>query len=165
MKLIKTHSNYSLLLLSWWVALWAFAAFPLTIGPPLVHGQESALSAPLSKVERKNKAPISSDILRVIIPRPVETTLKNGLRVLILEDHRFPTVSLQLHIGGAGALFEPAALPGLANATAQMLREGTKTRTSKQIAEEIERLGATVGAVSDWLYGCSPQRFGFERKL
>ena len=148
MKLIRSHSNESRLIFSCWVALWAFTAFRLTIGPPLVYGQESALSAPVSKVERKNKAPISGDILRVIIPRPVETTLKNGLRVLILEDHRFPTVSLQLHIGGAGALFEPATLPGLANTTAQMLREGTTTRTSKQIAEEIERLGATVSAAS-----------------
>jgi zinc protease len=148
MKLIRSHSNSSLLVLSYGVALWALTALPPTLGPTLVYGRDSALSAPVSKVERKNKAPISGDILRVIIPRPTETTLKNGLRVLILEDHRFPIVSLELHIGGAGALFEPPSLPGLANTTAQMLREGTKTRTSKQIAEEIERLGATVGAAS-----------------
>jgi predicted Zn-dependent peptidase len=129
-------------------ALWTLAAFRLTTGPTFLYGQESASSTAVSKVERKNKAPISRDILRVALPGPVETRLQNGLRVLILEDHRFPTVSVQLHIGGAGALFEPANLPGLANVTAQMLREGTKARTGKQIAEEIERLGATVGAAS-----------------
>ena len=34
---------------------------------------------PLSKVERKNKAPVSSEILRVKLPKPVEMTLPNGL--------------------------------------------------------------------------------------
>jgi predicted Zn-dependent peptidase len=113
-----------------------------------LHGQESTSNSVGSKVERKNKAPISRDILRVTIPKPVATRLQNGVRVLILEDHRFPTVSVQLHIAGAGALFEPPELPGLADVTAQMLREGTKGRTSKQLAGEIERLGATLGAAS-----------------
>ncbi len=125
-----------------------FASFGLRIGPAFLWAQESASRSSVSKVERKNSAPISRDILRVVIPKPTEATLKNGLRVLILEDHRFPTVFVQLHIGGAGALFEPAALPGLASVTAQMLREGTRTRTSKQIAEEVERLGATINASS-----------------
>jgi predicted Zn-dependent peptidase len=47
---------------------------------------------------------------------------------------------------GAGSLFEPENLPGLASATAQMLREGTHRRTSRQIAEDLDRLGASVEA-------------------
>jgi len=70
--------------------------------------------------------------------------------VLILEDHRTPAVFVQLHIGGAGALFEPPNMTGLANATAQMLREGTQSRTSVQIAEEIDRLGASLGAAGSF---------------
>ncbi len=62
---------------------------------------------PPSKVERKNRAPVSRDILRVKLPKPIEATLKNGLTVLILEDRRAPYVNVQLHVGGAGALFEP----------------------------------------------------------
>ncbi|HEX8177716.1 MAG TPA: pitrilysin family protein [Pyrinomonadaceae bacterium] len=102
----------------------------------------------LSKIERKNRAPVAKDVLRVKLPRPIEAKLDNGLTVLILEDSRFPTVNVQFAINGAGALYEPANMPGLANATAQMLREGTKTRSSKQIAEEVDRLGATLGAGS-----------------
>lgn len=98
------------------------------------------------KVERKNLAPVSKEILQVKLPRPVEATLPNGLTVLILEDHRFPTVTLDFTIQGAGALWEPADEHGLAAVTAQMLREGTPTRTSKQINEEIDRLGASFGA-------------------
>jgi zinc protease len=101
-------------------------------------------SIPLSKVERKNKAPVSSEILRVKLPKPIELKLDDGLTVLVLENHRLPTVTVRLLIQGAGALNDPSDLPGLANLTAAMLKEGTTTRSSKQIAEDIERLGATI---------------------
>jgi predicted Zn-dependent peptidase len=116
---------------------------------PRPYADESIETSP-SKIERKNKAPISRDVLRVKLPRPIEAKLQNGLRVLILEDHRTPAVFVQLHIGGAGALFEPPNMTGLANATAQMLREGTQSRTSVQIAEEIDRLGASLGAAGSF---------------
>jgi zinc protease len=105
-------------------------------------------SIPLSKVERKSKAPVSQDVLRVKLPKPVELKLDDGLTVLVLENHRLPTVTVRLLIQGAGALHDPADLPGLANLTAAMLKEGTTTRSSKQIAEDIERLGATIGVTA-----------------
>ncbi|HTB18562.1 MAG TPA: pitrilysin family protein [Bryobacteraceae bacterium] len=101
---------------------------------------------PLSQVERKNKAPVSDEILRVKIPKPTEITLPNGLTVMVLEDHRLPLVTARLSILGAGALNDPADVPGLANITATMLKEGTRTRSSKQIAEQTEELGAMIGA-------------------
>jgi zinc protease len=115
------------------------AAVPQDVAPPDV-----------SSVERKNRAPVSKDILRVKLPRATEMTLSNGLTVLVIEDHRLPLVSLQYNISAAGPIFEPANLPGLASATAQMLREGTKTRNSVQIAEEIAQLGASVSASSSF---------------
>ncbi len=117
--------------------------------PCALAAQESAQTPP-SKVERKNRAPAAREMLRVKIPKPAEAKLKNGLTLLILEDHRAPSVSVQLHIGGAGALFEPAALAGLAGTAAQMLREGAQSRTSIQIADEVDRLGATLGAGSSF---------------
>jgi zinc protease len=117
------------------------------VAPTTPHlGAQESIETPASKVERKNKAPLSRDVLRVNLPKPVEAKLENGLTVLILEDHRTPSVFVQLHISGAGALFEPPSMTGLANVTAQMLREGTQSRNSVQIAEEIDRLGATLGA-------------------
>ena len=103
-------------------------------------------STPASKVERLNRAPVSKEILKVKLPRPIETTLPNGIHLMILEDHRFPLVTVQFEIDGAGALYEPAAQPGLAGATARLLDEGTKTRTSQQIAEQIDSLGARLSA-------------------
>jgi predicted Zn-dependent peptidase len=117
----------------------------------LAQGQQApgdSKGEKLSKIERKNRAPVSKEVLKVKLPRPIEAKLDNGLTVLILEDSRFPTVNVQFAINGAGALYEPANMPGVASATAQMLREGTKTRSSKQLAEEVDKLGATLGAFS-----------------
>ena len=103
-------------------------------------------SIPTSKVERLNRAPVSKDILNVKLPRPREITLPNGINLMILEDHRFPLVTVLFDINGAGPMYEPAGRPGLAGATARLLTDGTKTRTSKQIAEQIDSLGASLSA-------------------
>src|SRR5262249_25477889 len=52
----------------------------------------------------------------------------------------------------SGDANDPANLPGLSDMMSHLLTEGTTTRSSRQIAEEIERLGATlsVGSTSDF---------------
>jgi len=128
-----------------WIPTIVLALFSFTIHaavPQEQHEEE------LSQVERKNRAPVSKDILRVKLPRATEKTLSNGLTVLIMENHRLPLISLQYNISDAGPLYEPAAIPGLASATAQMLTQGTKTKTSVQIAEQIAQLGASLNAAS-----------------
>ncbi len=139
------------------ISLLALTTAVLIARPETVSGQDS-FAVPSSKVERKNKAPVSSETLRVQLPKPVEVKLVNGFTVLILEDHRLPSVFAQLHIRDAGALYEPANLSGLASATAQMLREGTHKRTSRQIAEELDRLGGEPEQISVRSRPCSPPR-------
>lgn len=117
-----------------------------TAGIAVAQAQGDSKAVSPSKVERKKLAPVSKEILRVKLPRPVEAKLANGMTVLILEDHRFPIVTVDFTIDGAGALWEPANERGLASVTARMLREGTAGRTSKQIGEDIDRLGASFFA-------------------
>ncbi len=81
------------------------------------------------------------------IARPFETTLENGLRLVIFEDSRFPLVSLRLVVF-AGDACEPRDLIGLNSAMASMLTEGTENFSSRSLAEEVERLGASLGAGS-----------------
>jgi predicted Zn-dependent peptidase len=119
----------------------------LLLLPCIVTAQTAPAPAPPAKpaVEApKNRAPVSKDVLRVKLPRAVEMHLDNGLTVLILEDHRLPTVSMTLELRSAGAIYEPADMTGLASVTASMLREGTTTRSSKEITETIDRLAASI---------------------
>jgi zinc protease len=77
------------------------------------------------------------------IPEPVETRLGNGLRIVIVEDARLPLVSFRLAFR-SGDANDPAELPGLSDMMSHLMTEGTARRTSLQIAEDIERLGATL---------------------
>jgi predicted Zn-dependent peptidase len=108
-------------------------------------GQEK--STPMSKIERLNRAPVNKEILRVQLPRPTLVKLANGLTVILIEDHKLPTVAFTMWIR-PGQLGDPDDLPGLASFTAGMLREGTEKRTSAQIAAEVDSLGATLNANS-----------------
>jgi predicted Zn-dependent peptidase len=99
----------------------------------------------VKSVQRLNRAPINKDVLQVKLPRPTETKLSNGLTVLLLERHKLPTVNVSLWID-AGSLYDPKDAPGLAKFTADMLREGTTHRTSAQLSSEIDELGATLTA-------------------
>jgi len=95
----------------------------------------------------KGRAPVSKEILKVNLPKGQEATLSNGLRVILLESHRVPTFSMQMVVM-SGGLADPADYHGLASFTAAMLREGTATRKSKEIAEQVDTLGATLTAGS-----------------
>ena len=79
------------------------------------------------------------------VPKPFETVLPNGLKVVVFEDKRLPLVSYRLGFK-SGSIYDPSDANGLTAALTAMLNEGTKTRTSRQLAEEIERLGASVSA-------------------
>ncbi|HTS11698.1 MAG TPA: pitrilysin family protein [Candidatus Limnocylindrales bacterium] len=114
-------------------------------GVAIAQGQGKGTS--VSKVERLNRAPVNKEILRVQLPRPAVEKLPNGLTVLLLEDHKLPTVAFSMWIR-PGQLADPADLPGLASFTAEMLTEGTAQRNSEQIANEVDSLGATLTASS-----------------
>jgi zinc protease len=81
------------------------------------------------------------------IPEPIETTLANGLRLVIVEDTRLPLVSFRLAFR-SGDANDPAEIPGLSDMMSHLMTEGTERRTSLQIAEDIERLGATLAISS-----------------
>jgi zinc protease len=82
------------------------------------------------------------------IPKPFETTLPNGLQVVIVEDRRLPLVSYRLALR-AGDVNDPADTPGMLDMVTGLLNEGTARRTSKQIADEVARYGATLTAGSN----------------
>lgn len=81
------------------------------------------------------------------IPAPTETKLGNGLQLVIVRDARLPIASFRLAFRG-GDSSDPPEVPGLNDMMSHLLSEGTENRTSLQIAEQVERLGATLSASS-----------------
>ena len=85
--------------------------------------------------------PVAGPAPKVALPRGETFRLANGLTVIHHHNPALPLVSSQLVVRSGGAA-NPAGLPGLAGFTAQMLEEGTATRSALQIADEIAQLGA-----------------------
>jgi len=82
-------------------------------------------------------------------PKPVEQTLPNGLRVIVIERRETPLISAQLLIKNGGEV-DPRELAGLADMTANLLTKGTQTRDATKIAQEIESLGGSLDSGARW---------------
>jgi zinc protease len=108
-------------------------------------GQDKAV--PLSSVVRLNRAPVSKEILKVKLPQASVHKLPNGMTVLILEQHRLPTIALELDME-PGAIADPTS--GMAKFTAEMLREGTAKRNSSAIAAAVDEIGAQLNSEADF---------------
>ena len=76
-------------------------------------------------------------------PVPERRRLPNGMRVTVVEKRGLPIVSFALMLQ-AGAITDPPELPGLAYFTTQLLPEGTETRSSQDIANAFEFIGARL---------------------
>jgi zinc protease len=75
----------------------------------------------------------------------VREKLPNGLVWLFSEQSGLPLVTLRVLVK-AGTLQDPPGKEGLANLTASLLLSGTKKRSATQIAQELDFLGARLGA-------------------
>jgi zinc protease len=86
----------------------------------------------------------------VIWPPRVRTTLSNGLEVVLVESHTIPKFNGQLFFRSGNAM-TAATAPGLADMVASLARTGTTTRASRQIEEDLRRMGADLscGAGAD----------------
>jgi zinc protease len=137
MRMMKTRSNIIVALIL------------IGLASSLAFGQGTPQSGPGQQTTKgaviKGKAPVNKEVLKVKLPRAEEATLKNGLQVILLPAHKVPTFNMQLVVLSGGLADKPD-YRGLASFTASLLREGTKTRSSKDIAEQVDALGATLGA-------------------
>ena len=80
---------------------------------------------------------------RTTRPHWTRFKLKNGLEVFLVEFHDLPLVDFSL-IVKTGWAANPPDKAGLADLTARMLDEGTKTRGALEIADQVAGLGATL---------------------
>ena len=81
-----------------------------------------------------------------LAPR-VEKTLANGLRVIVTRQTAIPKVSITLTVL-SGYSSDPADLTGLASLTADLIQEGTKTKSSRQIRRDVFGMGGSLTAAA-----------------
>ena len=97
----------------------------------------------------RSKPPELGPPPKVSLPPIITRQLANGLKLLIVEQHELPLADFVLLVG-SGSTADPAGKPGIANLTAQMLREGTTSRKSLEIADQIAFLGINLSPNSSW---------------
>ncbi len=109
---------------------------------------QTAQEVKATEARVKEPAPPSGVAADVAIPPVAVEALDNGLQVNTIVIDELPVVYATLVVR-SGSESDPADLPGLAGLVASMLKEGTTSRTSAQIAEDVEFLGADLWATSD----------------
>ncbi|MBI1197227.1 MAG: insulinase family protein [Phenylobacterium sp.] len=94
--------------------------------------------------ERQAPPPVGEPV-KPVLPTPAEKTLANGLRVIVARSSDLPLVTASLSVR-AGAWADPKGLAGAAGMMANMLTEGTKTRSAQEIASQVESLGGSLSS-------------------
>jgi predicted Zn-dependent peptidase len=77
------------------------------------------------------------------VPAHESYALPNGMKVTLVPYGNLPKVTLSLVIR-TGNLNEPADMPGLADLAGKLMKEGTTSKSSQQIAEEAAAMGGAV---------------------
>jgi zinc protease len=99
-------------------------------------------------------APLNANSDGLKLPPYKKAKLKNGMTILLMEQHEVPLVSFSF-IVKAGSVADPPGKEGLAALTAGLLRKGTQARTADQISAELDFIGgqllSNVGA--DYMIG------------
>ncbi|HEY2904015.1 MAG TPA: pitrilysin family protein [Polyangia bacterium] len=132
------------------------AAVPTSAAPATAPVVPSAPAEPPPSPPRvtpdapfRAEAPAPGPEPQFAVPAFKRFKLPNGLEVVLAEFHDLPLCDFNLYVKSGGGA-NPADLPGLAEMTANMLDEGTTTRSALQIADQLSVLGANLGTGSGW---------------
>lgn len=84
-------------------------------------------------------------------PPAARSTLPNGARLIVSEQHTLPLVAVEIFLD-AGSRRDPQAQPGVAYLTADLLTQGTKTRSAQQISQTFDFIGASYRTAAETDY-------------
>lgn len=133
----------------------------MTYNPRRADGPRATTAAntPTSvKSEKKDQAKIDAQAAklpkggpdpRLSLPPIEKTKLSNGLEVWMVEQRELPMVALNLVLK-TGRTNEPDGKTGVAGLTTSLIDDGTKKRSAVEIANELQAIGANLGAGGTW---------------
>ena len=110
----------------------------------------------LAQLDR-TKAPAPGPAKKIEIGKYEQITLKNGLKVFVVEDHKLPTLSFTLSFDVG--LIREKDHAGYTSMVGQILRAGTTTKTKEELDEAIDFMGASVSAGSSFISGSSLSKY------
>ena len=120
----------------------------------------SALLIPtlmLAQIDRK-KAPVPGPPPNVRVAEPKQGTLPNGMKVITVENHKLPVVSVQVRFDHAPIL--QGSIAGYQDLMGELLTAGTARRTKERVDEDVDRIGAQLNGASDGLFAsCLKKNF------
>ena len=97
-----------------------------------------------TSVSHQSSPPTLAPERPVAWPKRTARTLANGMQVVLAESRTFPRISAHLYFRSGNAVVAHSA-PGLAEMTSAVIRTGTASRSSRQIEEDLRRMGAGLG--------------------
>ena len=101
----------------------------------------------------RTKVPTPGPAPEIKIGIPEKFELKNGLKVIVVENHKLPRVAFNLVLNFEAIKEDEKA--GYASMAGDLLRTGTTTKTKSQIDEEIDFIGATLNTSASGVYAAS----------
>lgn len=99
----------------------------------------------------RKKAPAALPAPKIQLGNYVQNVLPNGLKVIVVENHRLPKVSFQLFIDAPLNL--EGEFAGVGEMAGSLLSNGTKTKTKAQLDEAIDFIGANISSSATGLFG------------
>lgn len=105
----------------------------------------------------RTKQPKPGPAPKISLDTPTEFQLKNGLTVLVVENHKLPRVSFSLRIDNTPSTEGDKA--GVSNILGTMLGNGTTSIPKDQFNEEIDFLGARLSFGSESAFASSLSKY------
>jgi len=124
------------------------AALSTNLGAQTPSG---APAIPLPSGDVRKGAPTPGTAPKIRIGKAETFKLDNGLTVIVVENHKLPTVSFQIFVDNDPVTEKDAA--GYVEMMGELLSKGTKTRTKDQIDEQVDFLGASLSSGSNGVNG------------
>ncbi|MCH3884023.1 M16 family metallopeptidase [Tenacibaculum aquimarinum] len=120
------------------------------------------LSMSISAQVDRTKMPKSGPAPKINLGTPQKFTLKNGLQVLVVENHKLPRVSVSLDIDNPPMAY--GVKSGVEGFVGGMLGTGTTTISKEKFDQEVDYLGARISFQSEGAFASSLSKY-FPRVL
>ncbi|RFN58082.1 M16 family metallopeptidase [Marixanthomonas ophiurae] len=122
-------------------SVWEEKVTAMDASEEVAQGEEAEYEKTPSKYDRSE--PAFGEAPLFVMPEVWQTKLGNEMKVLGIENNELPLVTFTITFPG-GHRLDPENKAGLAMLTADLMNEGTKTKTAAELEEAIGLLGSSI---------------------